>query len=49
VILTAAEVLRKAAAQHGLTADSACAALALASVAFAPAQSAPRSVTREQP
>jgi uncharacterized membrane protein YccC len=39
-VLTTAEALRKAAAQHGLTADSACAALALASVAFAPAQSA---------
>ncbi|HWW36790.1 MAG TPA: FUSC family protein, partial [Xanthobacteraceae bacterium] len=49
VILTAAEALRKAAAQHGLTADSACAALALASVAFAPGQSAPRSANREQP
>jgi uncharacterized membrane protein YccC len=49
VILTAAEALRKAAAQHGLTADSASAALALASVAFAPAQSAPRSANREQP
>jgi uncharacterized membrane protein YccC len=49
VILTAAEALREAAAQHGLTADSACAALALASVVFAPAQSAPRSANREQP
>jgi uncharacterized membrane protein YccC len=49
VILTAAEALRKAAAQHGVTADSACAALALASVAFAPAQSAPQSANREQP
>ena len=47
-ILTAADALREAAAQHGLTADSACSALVLASVAFAPAQSVPRSAGREQ-
>jgi uncharacterized membrane protein YccC len=49
MILAAAAALRKAAAQHGLTADSTCAALALASVVFAPAQSAPRSADRGQP
>jgi uncharacterized membrane protein YccC len=48
-ILIAAEALREAAAKHGLTADSACAALVFASVAFAPAQSAPKSANREQP
>jgi uncharacterized membrane protein YccC len=48
-ILTTAEGLRKAAAQHGLIADSACAALALASVVFAPTRSTPRSANREQP
>jgi uncharacterized membrane protein YccC len=47
-ILMAADALREAAAQHGLTADSACAALALASVDFAPAQSVPRSANSDQ-
>jgi uncharacterized membrane protein YccC len=47
-ILMAVDALREAAAQHGLTADSACAALALASVELAPAQSVPRSANSDQ-
>jgi hypothetical protein len=49
VMLTAAEALRKAAAQHGLTTDSACAALALAGVICGHAQSVPQSASTNQP
>jgi uncharacterized membrane protein YccC len=49
MMLTAAEALRKAAARLGLTADSACAAVALAGVICGPAQSAPQSADWNQP
>ena len=49
VMLTAAEALRKNAAQRGLTTDSACAALALAGVICGHAQSVPQSASTNQP
>jgi uncharacterized membrane protein YccC len=48
-MVSAAKALREAAAQHDVCADPACATLVLASVVFATAKPAPRSVERKLP
>jgi len=48
-ILAAAEGLRQPGLQYGVSADPACAALVLASIAFATAPPAPRSIESKLP